>query len=1567
MRSTLRSLFSSFRSPESRRRKSRCRKAVDRSVAHQTVCENLEERALLAAQFIASDAPSKTLSAGETIDIPVMYRTLDDNGDPAALQGSLITFNLHFDADALTFVESKSFFGEGLTVPPTTARSESEVPGDDGDAATETILLASYDDNDSFVNPGWPNNPATAPLQLYIATFTAKPGFSGTKINFSANTTGNITGGAGQFTFGSTSLDLNLPVADPVISIADAPSVTEGNDSLFTVTLDKSSTSTITVMYSTMDGTGANAANGNDYTARLNQTLTFSPGETQKQIAVPTVDDTIVESAETFGVNLFNPSGATIGTAQATGTIGDNDSVLPSLSIADAQAVTEGAIATFTVTLSESVTSTVTVSYSTADGTGPQAAIGGVDFFNQTNQTLTFDPGETQKTISIATEDDPIVEPTENFRVSLFNPAGATIATATATGLIDDDDASAPTISIADAADVAEGNNAMFTVTLSAAASGSVTVSYSTVDGNGPTAAVGGQDFIAQSSQTLTFTAGQTQKTISIVTIDDPVVENDETFSVVLSNANGATITTAEGTGTITDNDVAPPSISIADAQAVSEGGDALFVVTLSSTSLNTVTVDYSTIDGNGPNGAMGGSDFVAQTNQTLTFSPGQTQKTIAIATSTDLLIEASEEFTVALSNANGASISSGQATGTINDVVVAPPALSIADAAAVTEGNDATFTVTLDKAPVTTVTVMYSTTDGNGPTGAIAGSDFVSVSNQVLTFNAGETQKTITIRTIDDLAVESAESFGVNLSGPVGATLGTPGAFGTINDNDGVPLPVISISDAATVTEGAPLVFSVTLSADPASIVTADFSATGTGQQPATPGQDFQTLNGTVTFSPGGPLTQQISIVTINDTAIEETESLRVTLSDIVGATVGDGIGIGEIEDNDTPVEQTALQGRKWNDLNGNGSREAGEPWLNGWTIQLLNSNGIVVEEQQTRDLDLNGDNQIDPASEVGRFRFLVSEGTYTLREVQQQGWQQTAPATPLEALAFDLDQLHKFRGTRNSFENWGGRGERWFIAENRDWFFVTPDGSLFQWNDSPRTNLTGTLIGSFTPAYWEDTSLIHDAQPATSATYTVTPGQVLPDVNFGNISLNQSGSIHGRKWHDLNGDGQRTTNEPWLNGWTIELVGAGGIVERSVTTMDVDLNGDNQIDPETESGWYWINDVDAGIWKVREETRPGWKQTSPADPADVKAWELDRELNLRFNRSLFPNWGGLNERWVLGDAGWYYITPNGDVFDWNGSPRNALTGTRVAQLDPKFHADPALLHEAQNPFEYKLTVSPGANITGVDFGNQEAARPQTPQFPGRGNVVVQISGPHLVLWGDNSSNGVRIYNNADGLVTVEGLGQTLISGRSEPLVTNWTSIPGIVQANMGAGDDALILNADVNSNVAVNMHGGNDYFIVTDATIAGALDFRSNTGNNHMIVTNSNVGNFVRSITGNGWDTFYSAANTFRNRTILSMGGGNDLFAAANTAFVHDVVADLSIGHDSLVLTGQNSFGQQFVAEGWTGHDAYDFDSSTSFRRAPDLRRFDQGTIENVDSVLDDLMQRLADAGLDGLLGAN
>lgn len=388
----------------------------------------------------------------------------------------------------------------------------------------------------------------------------------GGNITFGFQATPGATGGTA-----ATGLSLNgdgsvpAPVL-PTLSVGDA-SIVEGNSGtkqmVFTVSLSKAATGPVKVDFATANGT---ATAGQDYVAKSG-TLTFAAGETQKTVSVTVNGDTAIENNETLKINLTSATGATIANGAATGTIVNDDA---RISVADAT-VTEGnngtSNLTFTVTLSAAASGPVTVAYATSD----VSAKSGQDYIAQTG-TLTFAVGETSKVVNVQVKGDTVVEANETLRLTLSSPTGATINDGVAIGtVVNDDTVPLPSLSVNDASS-AEGSAAVsghstFTVSLSSAATGPVTVRFATADGT----AVAGSDYVAQSG-TLTFAAGETQKTIQIATIGDAIVEADESFSLVLSSASGATIADATGIGTIVNDDVASPglpTLGISDASVI--------------------------------------------------------------------------------------------------------------------------------------------------------------------------------------------------------------------------------------------------------------------------------------------------------------------------------------------------------------------------------------------------------------------------------------------------------------------------------------------------------------------------------------------------------------------------------------------------------------------------------------------------------------------------------------------------------------------------------------------------------------------------------------------------------------------------------------------------------------------------------------------------------------------------------------------------------------------------------------------------------------------------------------
>ncbi len=416
--------------------------------------------------------------------------------------------------------------------------------------------------------------------------------------------------------------------------------------------------------------------------------------------------------------------------------------------------------------------------------------------------------------------------------------------------------------------------------------------------------------------------------------------------------------------------------------------------------------------------------------------------------------------------------------------------------------------------------------------------------------------------------------------------------------------------------------------------------------------------------------------------------------------------------------IDTTWVAGRKFHDLDESGERESTEPYLNGWTIELLDSNGQVVASQKTRDIDWNQDGVIDESTERGWYRFGVEPGSYSVREVVLPGWRRTAPISLAEQAAFDLDRTLDFYTDGNFYHNWGGRGERWLRAagDGGRWYFITQDGTVQRWDTQSGvalgSPLTGTVVASLAPVYHADPARLIDAPPPTGThSLTLSSGQQINDRDFGNYQL---ATLQGRTFDDQNANGVRDAGESFLAGWLVELLDATGQIIASQETSDLDLDGDGKIDPMTERGWYSFVGLAAGTYSVRQVPRDGWLQTSLIQPAIRQAFDLDQQYDFFTEGSYWENWGGEEEKWLqaAGDQ-WFYVKPNGELRQWDqrsgttfGTP---LAGTLIATVDTAFHEDPGRLIDV---IPFTVTLAAGQQLVDLDIGNARivAGSPRVP-----------------------------------------------------------------------------------------------------------------------------------------------------------------------------------------------------------------------------------------------------------------
>ena len=735
--------------------------------------------------------------------------------------------------------------------------------------------------------------------------------------------------------------------ASPIVSIGNQ-TVTEGlsgtTASTFTVSLDHESDTDITVNYATADGTavaaGSGAAGGADYVAVSSTPLTVLAGKTSATFDVTVNGDATDEATETFTATISGEAGGvggtgvTLGTSTGTGTITTDDTA-PTISIATPASESEAGDGTmeFTVSLSNTSDSTITVDYSTADGTDADAtlnAIAGSDYTSQTG-TVTFAPGASSDAVTIAVPltNDTTDEEDQSFTVTLTaaSETGGTNGSAAidgvnnvATGTITDEDLP-PNVTISAPGVTSEGDGAtmsfVFTVDLDAASEKNITMQADSADGTatagGADPAVGDVDYTAVVAQALAFVPGDIQETVTVLVNGDTTEENDDTFSVGLTNLVNVTAGTASATATITDDD-ATPTISVNNAAAAAEGAQGAsstqqFTVSLSNpTALSAVTVNAATTDGAA---TSADPDYTAVGTTTLTFAVGETTKTVDVTVLGDDKDEgASEAYTLQLSGATYASISDGSGTGTITDDDD-PPTISIDSPVAVTEGasgatNTIDFTVTLSNPSKFTVTADYTTTDGDAVStnaGVTGDADF-DADAATVSFAEEELTQTITITVNgDDVDEGASQAFTVDLSNPANGTLGTASGTGTITDDEATP--TVDIGDVTVALEGAAATSqtaspTLTLSAISEFVLTADY-ATSDGTATVADG-DYTAATGTASFAAGTTSTT-VPVTVAGDDRDEVDETITVTLSNLSAElAAGDTTGVITITDDDAP-----------------------------------------------------------------------------------------------------------------------------------------------------------------------------------------------------------------------------------------------------------------------------------------------------------------------------------------------------------------------------------------------------------------------------------------------------------------------------------------------------------------------------------------------------------------------------------------------------------------------------------------------------------------------------------------
>ena len=439
---------------------------------------------------------------------------------------------------------------------------------------------------------------------------------------------------------------------------------------------------------------------------------------------------------------------------------------------ANAAAVTEGGDAVFTLTATPAPAADLQVDVTVA-ATGDYGISAGT-------RTVTI-PTSGSATLTLATTGDTTDEPDGSVTVTVADGSGYTVGSAgSGTVAVRDDDAALPVVTLAAGAAVTEGGDAVFTLTASPAPAADLAVSV--------TVAADGDYGLTAGTQTVTIpTTGSA--VLTLATTDDAADEPDGSVTATVQAGSGYTVgASASETVAVRDDDLPPPVVTIAaKAESVTEGGDAVFTLTADRAPDADLTVTLAVSE-------TGDGDHVAAADEgpaTLVIPKGATEAAFIVATVNDDADEPDGAAVVTVEAGAGYTVgdpASASVEVKDDDLPSTVPALSVGDSTAKEGGRLPIMPFTVRLAPAAQGPVrVYVSTRPSTPVSAEPGQDYAPGSSD-LTFQAGETEKTVWIRIYDDSHDEGSETFEVVLSNARGAVIGDGVAVGTIVNDDPMP-----------------------------------------------------------------------------------------------------------------------------------------------------------------------------------------------------------------------------------------------------------------------------------------------------------------------------------------------------------------------------------------------------------------------------------------------------------------------------------------------------------------------------------------------------------------------------------------------------------------------------------------------------------------------------------------------------------------------------------------------------------------------------------------------------------
>jgi hypothetical protein len=456
-------------------------------------------------------------------------------------------------------------------------------------------------------------------------------------------------------------------------------------------------------------------------------------------------------------------------------------------------------------------------------------------------------------------------------------------------------------------------------------------------------------------------------------------------------------------------------------------------------------------------------------------------------------------------------------------------------------------------------------------------------------------------------------------------------------------------------------------------------------------------------------------------------------------------------------------------NDLNANGTKEAGEPGLAGWTVFIDNNKNGTLETGEP--------SLVTDSSGQALFSALPT-GKTDVREILPSGWQASPGLSDLlrvnvnnnqttPALFLNTDSLPTTGSAGGTVWNdINGDGIRqagdvgipgWTVFVDLNTNRVRDAGEPFTTTDANGVyNIPNLAPGTYkvreiTPSGWNPT-IGFDGQ----ATANVTAGKTAVN-DFGNFNVASLGSIQGTVWNDVNADGIRAASDVGMSGWTVFL--------------DLDLNGTlGAGEPSTVTdagGNYTFPSVVVGNYRVTEILQPGWN-LSPGHPISQNITVVNEGLARTDFANFTPTLGAISGQ-VFNDL-------NGDGSISAGEP--GLSGWTVF----------------------------------LDQNGDGIANPEEP------SAVTDASGVYTISSVPVGSNVVREVAPVGWSATAPGTGMQLVN------VLNGTTVNGINFGNKQRTDGAIsgrvFFDANHNGTLDPTEHGLAGITVYLDTNDNGTLD---------------------------------------------------------------------------------------------------------------------------------------------------